>query len=285
MRRLLSLASLAALTACASAKVNYTDPVGPRFAGGVAVSPVGEATLRIASLNISMGSHLSGVVALLRTSPDLAPADIVLLQEVDSVSVRTIADALEMAWVYYPATLHPKSQRDYGNAVLSRHAILSDQKIPLPYLARGRRTARAAVAATIEVNGRPVRVYSLHLATVIGNTPRQRYEQLQTILSDADRYPAAIVGGDFNDEAVPELALPHGFTWPTRDLPATNAFWTFDHILVKGLPGVRTASAGVVRDTLGASDHRPVWLELALVARPSSPLAGSAGGPTSVTGP
>jgi endonuclease/exonuclease/phosphatase family metal-dependent hydrolase len=284
VRRFLSLTVLASLTACAAAKVNYTDPAGPRFAGGVAVSPVGEATLRVASLNINMGSHLSGVVDLLRTSPDLAPADIVLLQEVDSVSVRTIAEALEMAWVYYPATLHPKSQRDYGNAVLSRHAILSDQKLPLPHLARGRRTARAAVAATLEVNGQAVRVYSLHLATVIGNTPNQRYEQLQTVLADADRYPAAIVGGDFNDEAVPELALPHGFTWPTRDLPATNAFWTFDHILIKGLPGFRTASTGVVHDTEGASDHRPVWLELAVVPSASAPLAGAPGGPAA-TGP
>jgi endonuclease/exonuclease/phosphatase family metal-dependent hydrolase len=275
---------LAALTACAAAKVNYTDPAGPRFAGGVATSPEEETALRVASLNISMGSHLPEVIALLQSSSELELADLVLLQEVDSVSVRTIADALEMAWVYYPATLHPKSQRDYGNAVLSRHPILADQKIPLPYLARGRRTARAAVAATVEVHGQPMRVYSLHLATVIGNTPSQRYEQLRTVLSDADRYPAAIIGGDFNDEAVPELALPHGFSWPTRNLPATNAFWTFDHILVKGLPRIRTASTGVVRDTLGASDHRPVWLELALVPQASTPLAGAAGGPVP-TGP
>jgi endonuclease/exonuclease/phosphatase family metal-dependent hydrolase len=276
--------ALAALTACAAAKVNYTDPAGPRFAGGVATSPEEETALRVASLNISMGSHLPEVIALLQSSSELELADLVLLQEVDSVSVRTIADALEMAWVYYPATLHPKSQRDYGNAVLSRHPILADQKIPLPYLARGRRTARAAVAATVEVHGQPMRVYSLHLATVIGNTPSQRYEQLRTVLSDADRYPAAIIGGDFNDEAVPELALPHGFSWPTRNLPATNAFWTFDHILVKGLPRIRTASTGVVRDTLGASDHRPVWLELALVPQASTPLAGAAGGPVP-TGP
>jgi len=274
--------ALAALTACAAAKVNYTDPAGPRFAGGVATSPEGETALRVASLNVSMGSHLPEVIALLQSSSELELADLVLLQEVDSVSVRTIADALEMAWVYYPATLHPKSQRDYGNAVLSRHPILADQKIPLPYLARGRRTARAAVAATVEVHGQPVRVYSLHLATVIGNTPSQRYEQLRTVLSDADRYPAAIIGGDFNDEAVPELALPHGFSWPTRNLPATNAFWTFDHILVKGLPGVRTASTGVVHDTLGASDHRPVWLELARVPQASTPLAGAAAGPVPI---
>jgi endonuclease/exonuclease/phosphatase family metal-dependent hydrolase len=284
VRRLLPLMVLAALTACAAAKVNYTDPAGPRFAGGVATSPEEETALRVASLNISMGSHLPEVIALLQSSSELELADLVLLQEVDSVSVRTIADALEMAWVYYPATLHPKSQRDYGNAVLSRHPILADQKIPLPYLARGRRTARAAVAATVEVHGQPMRVYSLHLATVIGNTPSQRYEQLRTVLSDADRYPAAIIGGDFNDEAVPELALPHGFSWPTRNLPATNAFWTFDHILVKGLPRIRTASTGVVRDTLGASDHRPVWLELALVPQASTPLAGAAGGPVP-TGP
>jgi endonuclease/exonuclease/phosphatase family metal-dependent hydrolase len=261
--------ALAGLTACAAATVNYTDPAGPRFAGGVASSPGREKTLRVASLNTNMVLHLPEVIALLREDPELGPADIVLLQEVDSVSVHTIADSLHMAWVYYPSTLHPKTGRDYGNAVLSRHAILADQKIPLPYLARGRRTARAAVAATVEINGEPVRVYSLHLATVIGNTPNQRYEQLQTVLADADRYPAAIIGGDFNDEAVPELALPHGFSWPTRDLPATNAFWTFDHFLVKGVPLSPPPAAGVVLDTHGASDHRPIWLELT----PAGPLA------------
>ena len=284
MRRLLSLVALAALTACAAAKVNYTDPAGPRFTGGVAAAPEPSPSLRVASLNINMGLHVPGVIALFRQAPELAVADVVLLQEVDSVSVRSIADSLHMAWVYYPSTLHPKTGRDYGNAVLSRHAILADQKIPLPYLARGRRTARAAVAATVEINGQPVRVYSLHLATVIGNSPNQRYEQLQTVLADADRYPTAIIGGDFNDEAVPELALPHGFSWPTRDLPATNAFWTFDHILIKGLPGFRASSTGVVRDAQGASDHRPVWLEMALAPPVSAPLGGAAGGAVS-TGP
>jgi len=262
VRRFITALALAGLTACASATVNYTDPAGPRFAGGVATAPRLSPSLRVASLNTNMVLHLPEVIALLREAPELAPADIVLLQEVDSVSVRTIADSLHMAWVYYPATLQPKTGRDYGNAVLSRHPIDADQKIPLPYLARGRRTARAAVAATVDVDGRPVRVYSLHLATVIGNTPRERYEQFQTVLADADRYPAAIIGGDFNDEAVPELGLPHGFAWPTRRLPATNAFWTFDHFLVKGVPLSPAPAAGVVRDAQGASDHRPVWIDL-----------------------
>ena len=270
MRRLLAALALAGLTACAAATTNYTDPAGPRFAGGIATRVGPSRCLRVASLNIDMGLHLDSVIALFRLSPELAPADVVLLQEVDSMSVRAIADSLHMAWVYYPATLHPKTGRDYGNAVLSRHPITDDQKIPLPYLARGRHTARAAVAATLDVDGRPVRVYSLHLATVIGNTPRERHEQIQTILADADLYPAVIIGGDFNDEAVPELGLPHGFSWPTRQLPATNAFWTFDHILIKGLPDFQTASAGVVHDTRGASDHRPIWLALTQ-AQPSAP--------------
>jgi len=260
--------AIAGLTACASAKVNYTDPVGPRFTGGTATATQPSSRLRVASLNIDMGLQLPGIIALLRRAPELAPADVVLLQEVDSVSVRAIADSLGMMWVYYPATLHPKTGRDYGNAVLSRHPIEADQKIPLPHLARGRRTARAAVAATVDVDGSPVRVYSVHLATVIGNSPRERYEQFQTILMDADRYPAAIIGGDFNDEAVPELGLPHGFVWPTRQLPATNAFWTFDHFLVKGVALSAPPAAGVVRDPQGVSDHRPVWVDLTPASRP-----------------
>jgi endonuclease/exonuclease/phosphatase family metal-dependent hydrolase len=209
-----------------------------------------------------MGLRLDRVIALLRDSPELRPAGVVLLQEVDSVTVRVIADSLGMAWVYYPATLHPKSGRDYGNAVLSRYPILEDSKVPLPYLARGRRTARAAVAATLDVGGHPIRVYSLHLATVIGNSPNQRYEQFRTVLADAEYHEAVIIGGDFNDEAVPELALERGYRWPTRDLPPTNAFWTFDHFLVKGVETRGETPAGVVKDPAHSSDHRPVWVDL-----------------------
>jgi len=271
VRRLCSLAALATLTACAAATTNYTDPYGPRFAGGAAVTPGYHDELRAVSLNINMALHLERVIELLRDTPSLRRADLVLLQEVDSVTIRDIADSLGMAWVYYPATLHPKSRRDYGNAVLSRWPIVEDAKIPLPYLARGRRTARAAVAATVEVDGHALRVYSVHLATVIGNSPRQRYEQLETVLADASRYPAVLIGGDFNSEAVPELGFRHGYDWPTKRLPPTNAFWTFDHFLTRGLPASWSISAGVAADTLGASDHRPVWVEFAGVHSAETP--------------
>ena len=267
MRRLLPALAVAGLTACAAASTNYTDPAGPRFAGGTAQGSRVEPTIRVATLNIDMGLHLDRLIALLRQAPDLRPAEVVLLQEVDSVTVRAIADSLRMAWVYYPATLHPKSGRDYGNAVLSRFPIRDDWKVPLPYLARGRRTARAAVAATLDVAGHPLRVYSVHLATVIGNTPEQRYAQLRTVLADAEPYPAVVIGGDFNSEAVPEVALQHGYDWPTRRLPPTNAFWTFDHFLVRGIATPASSAAGVVPDPAGASDHRPVWVDLV----PSAP--------------
>jgi endonuclease/exonuclease/phosphatase family metal-dependent hydrolase len=114
----------------------------------------------------------------------------------------------------------------------------------------------------------------VHLATMTANGPGSRREQLQAVLEDADRYDVAILGGDFNSETVPEVALTRGFVWPTRDLPRTSILWTFDHILLKGLVPAGAAAFGVVTDARGASDHRPVWMRIPLDAMPV-PGAGS----------
>jgi endonuclease/exonuclease/phosphatase (EEP) superfamily protein YafD len=35
--------------------------------------------------------------------------------------------------------------------------------------------------------------------------------------------------------------------------------FSLDHIFARGLPGGATYEMGAVRDSRGASDHRPVW--------------------------
>ena len=263
-------AILLILSGCAAH--NYPDPAGPRHAATArnpAISDDGE--LRVVSFNVQYARRIDLAIRVLRTDDALAHADIVLLQEMDEAGTAAIADSLGMNWVYYPASV--ARHHDFGNAILSCWPLEEDSKILLPHKAMGRGNRRIAVAATARIEGRAVRVYSVHLATPVGNGPTARREQLATVLDDAARFHDVSIGGDFNSETVPEIALARGYTWPTRRLPHTSKLWTVDHILLKGdLPG--SVNVGVVRNNLKSSDHRPVWLTVRLHPKDGTWLRG-----------
>ena len=270
VRRALGV-SAALLAGCATAH-NYTDPAGPRF-GGNAVAVAADAdTLKVVVFNVEYARHVDRAVALVRKDHALRNPDIVLLQEMDEPGAHAFADSLGFGYVYFPSTLHPATNRDFGNAVLSRYPIENERKIILPFLARWRHTQRAAVGATIVVGERRIRVYSVHIATFVGNGPGSRRAQLEAVLADADSFPVVVLGGDFNSATVPELALGRGFTWPTRHLGHTESFWSMDHILLKGLAAAPGVSSGLVREDFGASDHTPVWARIVVPVRDTSTL-------------
>jgi endonuclease/exonuclease/phosphatase family metal-dependent hydrolase len=264
--RAASLLAVGLLTACAATRLNYTDPLGPRYAGGPATAPQHGDTLKVVAFNVENAVHVDRAVRLIQGTDALRDPDVVLLQEMDEPGVRAIAESLGLCYVYYPSTVSPTTHRDFGDAVLSRYPIESDRKIILPHLSFNHHTQREAVAATIAVGGRRVRVYSLHLATFIENAPRSRREQLAAVLADARTYPLVVLGGDFNSASVPEEALAAGFVWPTDHLGRTHMFWDMDHVLVKGLTVAGGRASGIVAHVHGASDHKPVW---ALVLLPA----------------
>ena len=263
-RAILLVGFVAALQGCAAATVNYADPSGPRYAAAGPSRSGDPDTLRIVTFNVKWGRHVNEVLALLRQEGPLRDPDVLLLQEMDEAGTRVIAETLGLGYVYYPATLHPVTRRDFGNAVLSRFPIEEDRKVVLPHVARIRHTIRAAVGATLRVGTRRLRVYSVHIATFVNNGPRARRAQLTAVLADADAYPTVLIGGDFNSETVPEIALAWGYSWPTRHLPHTTSFWTMDHMLLKGLELANTSAVGLVREVHGASDHKPVWARVVL---------------------
>ncbi len=260
--------AVSALAGCAGAALNYLDPAGPRYVGGVTPAAAGRDTLKLVSFNIEFGRHVDRALQVLREEPALRDPDVVFLQEMDETGTREVADSLGLAYVYYPSTLHPKSKRDFGNAVLSRYPIEDDRKILMPHLQRIRHIARAAVGATIRVGDRRLRVYSVHMGTFVGNGPHARREQFAAVLADADRYAHVVVAGDFNSGSVPEVALPRGYTWPTRHLGHTSWLWDMDHVLLKGVAVAGDSGTGVIHDARGASDHRPVWARIVLPADP-----------------
>lgn len=267
MTRAATSAAFLLATGCATATL-YPDPAGPRYAGAApAAAPSAGDTIRVVTFNIAFARQTQRAIPLLRSQPGLAGADLVFLQEMDAPSTQAVAESLGLNWVYYPASLHPSSQRDFGNAVLSRWPIVADRKLVLPHLARGRRTQRIAVAATVRAPGGPLRVYCVHLATMVGNGPAERRQQLSIVLADADSFPAVLIAGDFNSETVPEIALERGYTWPSRGLPRTSSLWTLDHVLLRGLALASDSAIGVGRDE-GTSDHKPVWAVLVRAPAP-----------------
>jgi len=259
-------ATLLILSGCAGT-TNYSDLAGPRHAAS-AVRPAtsDDRELRVVSFNVKFARQIERAIRVLRTDDSLRHPDIVLLQEMDEAGTAAIADSLGMNWIYYPASVAP-SGNDFGNAILSCWSLEADTKILLPHEDILHGSQRIAVAATAHIDGRAFRVYCVHLGTILANGPRARRQQLATVLDDAARFPDVIIGGDFNSETVPEIALARGYTWPTRRLPHTANWWTLDHILLKGDLSARAASVGVVRNNLKASDHRPVWVAVSLGPR------------------
>lgn len=259
MRWLVLVAWLGA--GCASFGHNYPEEAGPRYAGDGVVARAGAGdTLRVVSFNIRFSLRIDSALAVLQQDPELRGADIVLLQEMDEAGTKQLARGLGMSFVYYPASYRTQTGRDFGNAILSRWPLRDDRKIILPHLARLGRTQRTATGATVIVGGKPVRVYSAHLATVVNSSRNQRADQLLEILNDAALHERVIVGGDMNDPELGVVAQNMGYAWPTREGPRTAVVARLDHIFVRGLKLPAERASGTVENNRNASDHRPIWI-------------------------
>ena len=248
--------------------LNYPSALGPRYAGSplpaavaVPMPPPGH-TIRVVTYNVQWGKHIDRAINVLTTRTPLPDADIVVLQEMDPNGTRRIAEALGMSWVYYPASVHPRAGHDFGNAVLSRWPIVADEKLMLPHIAGLRHAQRIATAATVMVGDVKVRVYSAHLGTPSDIRPSKRRDQAQMIMADAATYPLVIVAGDMNSHGIGKTFVAGGYQWPTEHNGFTSAVFNWDHVFLKGfgkpVPGSAKVT-GIVRDTLGTSDHDPVW--------------------------
>jgi endonuclease/exonuclease/phosphatase family metal-dependent hydrolase len=251
-----------AASSCAPA-LNYVDPARPRYEGRFAAADEDPA-FRVVTFNVKFAREVDRAAQLLGEHPELRAADIVALQEMDAEGTERIARALGMDYVYYPAIRHPGTDRDFGNAILSRWPLRDDRKLVLPYHSRFRDMQRIAVSATAATPLGPVRVYSVHLETPGGIAGVNRQRQAAAVIKDAERYPRVIVAGDMNSRAVGEVFEWYGFRWVSKDLGSTISFFAWDHVFTRGL-NVVEGRAGVVRDNRGASDHLPVWVVLDVV--------------------
>lgn len=256
-----------ALSLVGCAAFNYGAPQGPRYAGAGPPSPSPGPRLRVATFNVQFGVQVELAISELSA---VGPLDVVLLQEMDAEGTRQIAEALGMRWVYYPASIH--GDRDFGNAVLSRWPIAEDHKVLLPHRSPFGGRARVAVSATIDHPYGAFFVSSVHNETVL--LPLEgRLDQAAAVLDDAGaRYPElpGLIAGDFNTaephavERTVALHELHGLRpiapgpgEATADSPLGPV--TLDLMFARDLGHV---VARGVAPSVGASDHRVVWVEL-----------------------
>jgi endonuclease/exonuclease/phosphatase family metal-dependent hydrolase len=255
-------AAILVLAACAPA-TNYESASKPRYAWAAppAVDPV--PGLRVVTFNIRYAADVEGALAAIRADDHLRGADVIALQEMDAPGVDLIARGLGLSYVYYPAAVHPGGGKDFGNAVLVRGRVLSDGKVFLPHLSRGRGMQRIAVWADVDVDGLRFRMYSLHLSADAEMSRRKRIDQVRALIAHArDHQGPVVVAGDFNDGgAVGYLFESAGYEWVSRGLPATVSWFTWDHVFARGLRLAALDRRGVA-DNRGSSDHRPVWADL-----------------------
>ncbi len=250
---------------------NYEHPSEPFFAGEYA--PVGQvvpnqASVRVVTWNIKFGENVGEAIEVLSETPELANADIYLLQEMDEEGTEMIARTLGYNYVYFPASVHSRHGRNFGNAILARWPITHPQKVILPNRNPRNGQLRTATRAIVTLGEIDVLAYSVHTETFwLGAKGREA--QVEAVAETVDfHYDYVVVGGDFNtltpasintaEERMARFGLVRlskgaGYTVNVRGVGLP-----LDHIFGSN---VTVLARGVWRET-AASDHFPLWVEL-----------------------
>jgi endonuclease/exonuclease/phosphatase family metal-dependent hydrolase len=237
------------------------------------------AEIKVVSYNIRWrsGEDLKVLIKLLRDDPEIGGASILALQEVDrrkkrsgnANTVKIIADELGLhyAWAAPPAA-KPNDEEETGIAILSVYPLFDISRIVLPHEGPDRRR-RAALGATVEIDKKQWRVYSLHAETRLDFD--KKLEQYKAVLEDLAQHPAnmpAIVMGDFNTwesgagRKITRLFADAGWQTPFGNQSTFRRKILFVPIELRldwvWLRGLKAGSFGIDRK-VEVSDHWPLW--------------------------
>jgi endonuclease/exonuclease/phosphatase family metal-dependent hydrolase len=261
---------VAVLLVSACISENLQAPDGPRFEGRYAgVQPDFDGELRVVTWNIKFSETVDTAIAELRQVEALRDADVLLLQEMDEVGVESIAQSLAYNYVYYPATVHYRTDRNFGVAILSKWPMSDARKLALPHENPVTGQSRIAARALILAGDREVLTYNVHTETVV-LSPKRRNEQIEFVVEDIERedYAHVIVGSDFNtltpasisglDERFGRVGLARVSRGRGPTVKPAALGLTLDHVFARG---VSVLERGVWAETK-ASDHYPVWVRL-----------------------
>lgn len=242
--------------------------------------------LRIASWNVETGADPARVADEISTSPVLASAHVILVQEIEQhpgepgSRAEQLANALGMMWFYAPARL--QGDGTHGDAILSRLPLVMPEVKQLPLVDQPvNPNQRIATRARIDVGGRELAIVNVHLDTRLA--PVDRIRQLDPAVSDNPH--DVVVGGDLNtlpwiwvETAVPllgtEAVIGQDQALVVDDYLEENGFETpivhdadtqessFDMRLDALCPrGWHAIDAGVDTSVAG-SDHYGVWIDI-----------------------
>ena len=251
---------------------NYEDPLGPKYEGGFAQDePAFQGTIKVVTYNINEGRAVDQAIEELNAYEPLRDPDILLLQEMDEDGTQQVARALGHNYVYYPASVFPRTKRDFGNAILTKWPLSDPGKILLPYRGLNNQQLRIAVRATVAVGPMEILTYSVHTETY--TVPiKHRKAQVAAVVEDIGSGNGhVVVGGDFNTvsnrsiKRMVRLFAEIDLVRASKGAGPTVSKFGFqpsaaDHIFARGL---KVLAKGRV-DTIKASDHFPVWVELGL---------------------
>jgi endonuclease/exonuclease/phosphatase family metal-dependent hydrolase len=250
------------LAGCAP-MTNLLNLAGPRFEGHYApkvpLTAPARSPIRLVTFNIKLARKIDRAIEVLQED-SLREADVLMLQEMDEAGVDRIARALDLNYAYYPASIHTANGHYFGPAVLSRWPIERSWKLLLPHSGWTRGQRRTATAAILQVRQTRLLVYSVHLEAPVQISEAEREDQVMAVVRDAAAYRGPVViAGDFNSWEIGGVLRKQGYTWLTEHVGPSVSWFSWDHVFGRGVSRPIQPSAGVVRETHGASDHRPVW--------------------------
>jgi len=212
------------------------------------------------------------IAAVLRT----VNADVIALQEVigagpdGSSHAEEIGASLGMGWVM--ASARRLRGRQFGNVVLSRFPIIGHTEHDLSWKTC---EPRCMQRVDIDVEGRVLHVYNVHLGTAILERHAQAH-RLATIVADRHVGGRKIVLGDFNEwmkgtttrllsSRLRSVDLST-FLRRRRTYPGLFPILHLDHIYHDGPLEIVGVELLRTRLSLVASDHLPLVADLRLMA-------------------
>ena len=230
MRKLL-LTFLAGAAAACTADLGDTQPwtapaeIPAPFTPEILAPPATTAataattTLRVVTFNVERGDSPVATAHALLADPDLAAADVYLIQEIEdqpgeggSRAARLAAE-MDVGFVYAPA--RREAGGTHGLAMLSRHPLENVEVMALPFADLNVLSVRRiALAADIATPAGPVRFVTMHLDTRLNVS--ERILQLRPTIIDADPDAPIVVAGDFNTN-------PYVWAGATVPLPPVDA--------------------------------------------------------------
>jgi len=255
-----------------------------------AVIPKPPDCIRVVTFNVHFGKNTDAIAASLKENPNLAQADIIMIQEIEahksegSVRAARIAKSLKFKFIYAPARDIFLNRGTHGLAILSKKPLQKVKTVKLPfYKLLFRSRPRIALVASAFFYGKEINLVNIHLDTTLNS--RERILQVQEVmpaLENNEKLPI-IIGGDFN--MIPLLVMGRGVpVFYSNQKKKLHAFFrkqgfetkceTSGHTLRRGmvrfqLDGIYSKNASIVQSqverAVRVSDHLPMWADVKII--------------------